>query len=185
MNVYETYLDDKGKDTKVKKDSGFTLIEVLIAMGIFAIGFLAVGLMQVDALTKTNSARITTEALTVAEDWAEQLRAMPFYADENGADDDGDGTADNYDVLPDLSDLGAGNNHTRDQDGDPTDLTPYTVRWTVDDDVPIDAYDAGVLTVGTPLTRSKTIRLWVTPDTNANDIQAEIIFAKVMAADAN
>lgn len=153
------------KTGTIKNDRGFTLIEVMIAMGIFAIGFLAVGIMQINALTTTNSARRTTEALTVAEDRVEQFRVMPFYLDSSY----------NLDPLLD-STLDP---HMQDVTG------PYTVRWSVEDDVPIDAYDAGVLTTGTTLTRSKTITVWVTPDNNANDRLAEIVFAKFMALDEN
>lgn len=150
------------KDIKTIEDSGFTLIEVLIAMGIFAIGFLVVGSMQINALTITNSARRTTEALAVCEDRVERLRSLPFYLDIS------------YNIAAELN--STGNPHIDDVAG------PYTARWIVTNDVPIDHYDAGVITVGT-LTRSKTIRVWVTPDNNANDVQADIIFAKFMFSD--
>lgn len=164
-------------EKKSTTDSGFTLIEVLIAMGIFAIGFLAVGLMQVGALTTTNSARRTTEAMSVVENQSELIMAMPFYADDNGIDDDLDGTIDNFDVMADLVNRNASNPHVRNVAG------PYTVRWTVTPDVPIAAYADGVFTTGSTLTRSKGIRLWVTPDNNANDIQAVIEFAKFYRMD--
>jgi len=151
------------KTGTIKNDSGFTLIEALIAFAIFAIGFLAVGAMQINALNKTNSARQTTEALSVAEDQVEQLRLLPFYTDNL------------YNVPPELDSAAP---HEDDVAG------PYTARWTVADDVPIDAYDDGVLIAGT-LTRSKTIRVWVTLDNNAADIQATIVFAKFMALDGN
>lgn len=150
------------KEINTKEDSGFTMIEVLIAMGIFAIGFLAVGEMQIKALTTTNSARRTTEAMAVAEDRVEQLRALPFYLDNS------------YDTPSELN--STGNPHIDDVAG------PFTACWIVSNDVPIDHYDAGVITVGT-LTRSKTIRVWVTPDNNANDVQADIVFAKFMFTD--
>lgn len=156
-------LNKPRKTEKIKNDSGFTLIEVLIAVAIFAIGFLAVGAMQINALNTTNSARQTTEALTVAEDQAEQLRALPFYIDNA------------YNESPLLT------------NGDHTaapDTTPFTARWTVANDVPLSAYEAGVLTSGT-VPRSKAIRVWVTPDNNAADILATIVFAKFMALDGN
>ena len=158
MNLNKPY-----KTGKINGASGFTLIEVMIAVAIFAIGFLAVGAMQINAMNKTNSARRITEALTVAEDQAEQLRLLPFYMDSS------------YNVE---SDLTAGD-HTAVPDD-----TPFTARWTVTDDVPIDAFDAGVLTSGT-LTRSKTIWVWVTPDNNVGDRLAQIVFAKFMALDEN
>lgn len=155
----------------MENSGGFTIIEVLIAIAIFAVGMLAVGLMQINALTNTNSARRTTEALTMAEEQAEWLRSLPFY--DNTRDLDGINGVEPYDILPAL----VAGNHVA-----PADATPYTVRWTVTDHVPIDAYDAGVF-AAVAITRSKTIRVWVTPDNNANDIQAEIVFAKLMAHD--
>lgn len=158
----------------LKNSGGFTLIEVLIAIAIFAIGMLAVGQMQINALMNTNSARRTTEALAMAEEQAERLRSLPFY--DRMRDLDGINGVEPWDIVPALA---AGNHTTV-----PPDATPYTVRWTVTDDVPIDAYDIGVFHPTLPITRSKTIYVWVTPDNNANDIQAEIVFVKLMAQDS-
>jgi prepilin-type N-terminal cleavage/methylation domain-containing protein len=150
---------------------GFSLVEVLVAIAIFSIGFLAVGLLQISALTNTNSARRTTEALAMAEEQVEWLRSLPFY--DSTRDLDGLNGIEPYDILPAL----VAGNHIA-----PADATLYTVRWTVTNDVPIDAYDAGVFAAAA-ITRSKTIRVWVTPDNDANDIQAEIVFVKLMAHD--
>ncbi|MGD8345107.1 MAG: type IV pilus modification protein PilV [Desulfobacterales bacterium] len=57
---------------------GFTLIEVLIAMAIFAIGILAVTTMQMRSINQNASARLQTEATTLAADWMEQLLALPY-----------------------------------------------------------------------------------------------------------
>lgn len=57
---------------------GFTLIEVLIAMAIFAIGILAVTTMQMRSINQNASARIQTEATNLAADWMEQLLALPY-----------------------------------------------------------------------------------------------------------
>ena len=57
---------------------GFTLIEVLIAMAIFAIGILAVTSMQIRSINQNASARIQTEATTLAVDWMEQLLSLPY-----------------------------------------------------------------------------------------------------------
>ena len=161
----------------MKSDGGFTIIEVLVAIAIFSIGFLATGLMQINAMNRTNSARQTTEAMTLADDQAERLTRMPFYADDNGLNDDGAGGIDDFDVPPDLAAAAENAPHVLDADG------PFTVRWTVTDDVPIPAYAEGVFTVGRTLTRSKTIRVWVTPDNNPNDIRTELMFSKFYKTD--
>jgi len=143
-------------------ESGFTIIEVLVAISIFSIGFLAVGLMQINAMNRTNAARRSTEAMTLAADQVERLRAMPFYADH-----------DDYDLMPDL----VAGTHEVNAEG------PFTVRWTVTDDVPIPAYADGVKTTGRTLTRSKTIRIWVTPDGSPDDTRTELMFAKFFRSD--
>ena len=63
---------------RIKSDEGFTLIEVLIAMAIFLIGFLAVGAMQISAVNSNASARMRTEASMIAAQHAERLLALPF-----------------------------------------------------------------------------------------------------------
>jgi type IV pilus assembly protein PilV len=57
---------------------GFTLIEVLIAMAIFAIGILAVTSMQMRSIGQNASARMQTEATTLAVDWMERLLSLPY-----------------------------------------------------------------------------------------------------------
>ena len=57
---------------------GFTLIEVLIAMAIFAVGILAVTTMQMRSINQNGSARMQTEATALAADWMEQLLALPY-----------------------------------------------------------------------------------------------------------
>ncbi|MGD8991823.1 MAG: type IV pilus modification protein PilV [Desulfobacterales bacterium] len=57
---------------------GFTLIEVLISMAIFAIGILAVTTMQMRSINQNASARLQTEATNLAADWMEQLLALPY-----------------------------------------------------------------------------------------------------------
>jgi prepilin-type N-terminal cleavage/methylation domain-containing protein len=57
---------------------GFTMIEVLIAMVIFLIGFLAVGAMQISSVNGNASARMRTEATAIAAQHAERFLAMDF-----------------------------------------------------------------------------------------------------------
>jgi type II secretion system protein I len=67
---------------------GFTLIEVMIAMAIFAIGILAVFSMQITAINQNAAARMQTEATAIAAQQLELLMALPYdnqllSADEN------------------------------------------------------------------------------------------------------
>jgi prepilin-type N-terminal cleavage/methylation domain-containing protein len=66
------------RDQKQMSNQGFTLIEVMIAMAIFVIGFLAVGSMQVSAIRGNGGAREATEAATRATDQLETLIALPY-----------------------------------------------------------------------------------------------------------
>lgn len=59
-------------------DDGFTLIEVLIAMVIFALGILAVAQMQIRALHANADAFSQTEATMWACNQAEILIGLPF-----------------------------------------------------------------------------------------------------------
>ena len=61
--------------------SGFTLIETVIAMAIFAIGILAVGSMQISSVNNNASARMRTEAVILASEKIEELMSLPDYND--------------------------------------------------------------------------------------------------------
>ena len=62
----------------LKKDQGFTLIEVLIAITIFAVGLLAVAAMQTSAITVNSTADQITTRMTWAQDKIEELMALPY-----------------------------------------------------------------------------------------------------------
>jgi type IV pilus modification protein PilV len=63
-------------------NQGFTLIEILIATSIFAIGFLAVAAMQISASKSTRRAVEVTEATAIASDQMERLMSLPFDDDK-------------------------------------------------------------------------------------------------------
>jgi type IV pilus assembly protein PilV len=73
-------------DMKKSNENGFTLIEVLIAIAVFAIGILAVGKMQITAIKGNYFANDITEATTLAQDRMEKLIGLP-YDDTNSLDD--------------------------------------------------------------------------------------------------
>jgi prepilin-type N-terminal cleavage/methylation domain-containing protein len=62
----------------VPNNKGFTLVEVMIGMAIFIIGYLAVASMQIVAIRGDTSARKTTEAATLAADRLESLIVLPY-----------------------------------------------------------------------------------------------------------
>jgi type IV pilus assembly protein PilV len=57
---------------------GFTLIEVLMALAIFAIGILAIAGLQIRSINMNTSARMQSEATTVAVDIMERLMSLPY-----------------------------------------------------------------------------------------------------------
>jgi type IV pilus assembly protein PilV len=59
-------------------DNGFTIIEMLIAMSIFAIGFLAVASLQISAGKSNRTASDLTNAVNIASDRMERLMGISF-----------------------------------------------------------------------------------------------------------
>ena len=70
----------------IQKEKGFTLIEIMVALGILAFGILAIASMQTSALSGTTRANFLTQASTVAMDRMEKL--MPLSWDQTVAEDD-------------------------------------------------------------------------------------------------
>jgi prepilin-type N-terminal cleavage/methylation domain-containing protein len=60
--------------------AGFTLIEVLIALAIFSIGFMAVGALQTKALTTVTSSQTKTLGMQALNAQVELLKQTPLYA---------------------------------------------------------------------------------------------------------
>ena len=104
---------------KLKKEDGFTLIEVLIALTIFAVGLLAVAAMQTSAIKMNSNAGKLTNLSTWGMDKIEELSALPY-----------------SDPLLDS----AGNPH-QEISGD------YTISWTVIDDNPATSIKNITITV--------------------------------------
>lgn len=100
------------KNTSKNNQEGFTLIEVLMAMAIFAIGILALAGLQVTYIGGNASAQMQTEATALGAQVIEHLKSLPFDA-------------------PDLDP--AANPHQP-----PAGASgPYDVRWTVADNTPV------------------------------------------------
>ena len=107
---------------KSQKDQGFTLIEVLIAITIFAVGLLAVATMQISAIRVNSTAGQITTRMTWAQDKLEELMALPY--SDPWIEDLGD--------PPSGTDT-AGNAHQE------TTSDGHTISWTVKDDTPISS----------------------------------------------
>jgi len=75
------------------KSQGFTLLEVLIAMIIFAVGMLGLAAMQGFALKDNNDAYLRSLAVFFAYDMGDRIRANPGYWDTMIIQDNANGAA--------------------------------------------------------------------------------------------
>ena len=63
-------------------DAGFSLVELMIAIAIFAIGVMAVGSLQISAIDGNGGARKLSDELVLAESLLEELMAKPYDDDD-------------------------------------------------------------------------------------------------------
>ncbi len=130
------------KNIKLNHKSGFTLIEVLIAVVVLTIGILSVNVMQLSSIKGNHTARILTDGVNWASFRLEQMLTMPYDSDSNGTDDDGDGNIDEADEQ--FVDGGGTNNGSIGLNDSPpnTDgilLSPdgnYSIYWNVASNYP-------------------------------------------------
>ena len=125
-----------------KNEKGFTIVEVLMAISIFAIGLLAVATMQISAIKVNSSANHQTIRTTYAMDRLEQIMAWDY------------GHALLVDNDPNV---GAPTTHNTG-----IQTFGYTVSWTVDDNNPIQGAKRIIVTVteggGLKTTQLQTIK---------------------------
>ena len=164
----------------IPNDSGFSIIEVLVAIAIFSIGLMAVSALQARSLMSTGALVRKTEALNFLEQQAGRIKMMPFYTDVDP----------NPPVNP-MPALVAGGftapNHSIDLPLAP--MTPrFTVQWNVADVLadPILGPQNGNLFNDVPAgvyTVAKQITIAVTPvgGNPPNDTIADVQFLKTWA----
>jgi len=113
------------RDDVYRTDKGFTIIEVLITMAIFSIGFLGIAKLQLSSVGGNRNAFQISEALSLAEGRMEQLISAPFNSlidtnndGANGLNANTAGSADNtfttadgrYSIFWNVADNFPGNN---------------------------------------------------------------------------
>lgn len=111
-------------------DGGFTIVEVILAISILAIGLLATANMQVTAIRGNASARRTSERVTWAQDKFEELMTLSY-------------------SHADLAE--SGNTHV-----EASPPAGYTVQWDVTDNTPVT--NTKLITV-TVTGQGKTVQL--------------------------
>lgn len=131
------------------ENGGYTIVEVMIALAIFSIGFLAYSSLQVYSTKGNTKSKWLTQAATCATDRVEQLLDLPYThadltagthspaEDSDGIDNDSDGRIDEVE-----------------------ESGPLKISWTVTDDAPV----ANVKTINITITwrdpfRQNTINL--------------------------
>ncbi|OQX13983.1 MAG: hypothetical protein BWK76_15370 [Desulfobulbaceae bacterium A2] len=62
----------------LSRQEGFSLVEVMVALAIFAIGLLSIAAMQVTAIRGNSSARRLSEATSLLQDVAERVLEEPY-----------------------------------------------------------------------------------------------------------
>jgi type IV pilus assembly protein PilV len=70
--------DADAKNSVIMQNDGFTILEVVMASAIFAIGILGVCALQTAALKTISSANYITAGTTNAQDKLEELLELPF-----------------------------------------------------------------------------------------------------------
>ena len=139
-----------------KNQNGFTLIEIMIAITVLAIGILAIAKMQLAAVKGNSYASGLTEASTLAQDKMEELMSLA-YNDSDLDDDDSDGTnKDNdNDGFDDDTNDDTGNNFGLDDTGNPDGTEQYigqtSIQYAINWNIALDE----------PVTDSKRIRVHV------------------------
>ena len=145
------------------REEGYTLLEVLVALGILGFGLLAVASMQVTAIKANAVASNMSQGVTVAEAKAEELMNLP-YGHPFLSDTDSDGT--DQDADDDGIDDDGGNfglDDTTGADGTQT-KGMYTIYWNV--------------AMGEPASNSKRIRMIVTWRERGKDKRIALDFVR-------
>ncbi|NRA04487.1 MAG: hypothetical protein HRU00_18005 [Myxococcales bacterium] len=63
---------------RIRSTEGFTMLEVVVAMGMLAIGLLGIAVVQITALRVSGSSRHLSDAMYLAEEQMEVFRSMPL-----------------------------------------------------------------------------------------------------------
>ena len=134
IQVEQMATENRNKQEIINDKRGFTLIEVMVAMAIFAVGILALAGLQTNYISGNAQARLKTEATALGGHVIEQLRSMPF----------------------DAADLDPATNPHQPPVGS---TGPFNVQWSVADNTPVN--NAKMVTVSvTPVNRNgRPVRL--------------------------
>ena len=127
---------------KLHDKSGFTAVELLVAVAVMSIAFAGLATMEVACIKGTAIANNVTTGITLAQDKMEELKSL--HIDDPELDDNN--TSNNADLRAGVEDFAihgavssADDGHREvniDADGNPGGM--YTRSWNIAEDTPID-----------------------------------------------
>ena len=129
-NIYET---ENGKSVN-RRDSGFTLIETVIALLVLTIGLLGMAALSISVMQGNKSSNRISTATALAQDKMEELRGLGYGSlpGSDSGDIDINGLSYSWDVGTVTTKYDADGNETTDPD-DPvltiTKKVTVTVEW--------------------------------------------------------
>lgn len=142
---------------------GFSLVEVVVALAIFAFGLLAVASMQLSSVTGNFNARTASESVSLAQEKVTELFSRPYNHSDLVSDRDGDGA-----IETELTEDVDGDGSIEDDDVHTQVVTSvegtYNFRWVVDEDQ--------------ALNNTKTITLDVQYSGRGQDKQTRLVCVK-------
>ena len=106
MGSYQSHINNMEKGIRsLKKEKGFTLLEILVAITILTFGLLAVASMQATAIRGNSFAGGVTEGTTWAGYQLERLMALPYdHRDLDQAQNPHQVTEDRYAIVWNVTD---------------------------------------------------------------------------------
>lgn len=153
------------------EEHGYTLVEVLIAMGVFAIAYGAVAGMLINGIQSTARGKTVTKAMEIAASYGESFHSLPFfpYFEEDGANPEKRFSHPKR-LAEGKSEIETGR---------------FTVSIVIEDDKPLDAIPNIYTEEGEPgfVTISKTITIAVYESRKPDTILAQIESAKFWERD--
>ncbi len=146
MGVFRTVRrrDSEVNFMEARKEKGFSLLEVMVAITLLTFGILAVASMQVSAIKGNALSRDLTKASSLARGKVEELM-LAGYNDPAVADADGDGTnqdADDDGLDDDGGNFGLEHDTAAEADGNDSETSSsgivYRLFWNVAEDEPLN-----------------------------------------------
>ena len=166
----------------IDNEKGFTLLEVLVALLIFAVGILGVYAMQISSIKGNSKGRQVSEATNDGADRIERLLSWNY--DHPALIDDDDGK-DETDADTDI-DNGDGTGEDADNDGTDDDGGNFGLDDLANPDGAADRNGDGTndifwnIAVDHPMPNTKTIKFHISPPGSGQNVELVYIKADVL-----